>query len=492
MTDTVLESATWPVNNLGEILVQSGTGGDDRVGALPSAFIPQDFASSKVPLKFPSDIVTDGVMPGRVVAKMDGSDGVLAAVSANPGEAVSIDSTSFAVPMIKCVMSTTPSSVFQADYTLTNPVFIGGFTSLQMSLAFASGSSVDTNGAIQVWLYTTGSTYLVRPQLSTTYQEPGRLFVASFGRDCFVSGDPTNRLDEDQIIKIRITITGGTAPSSDSVVWVGPVVCNQRRKKGSILLWADGNYISQNSYLLPMLDNYGLKCNLAILPRTVVPGNGAVTTSMNEAMLRAAYANGHRICIHTAGQATNGWDNVADYPNGSDNGYTSVLNELIAGDAYLDSMGWPEGKGHRVSAYTNPFQPTVSNARQKAVAAAFTTAGLKTCRQGGTYLANASSSVGMLHPAVPNANWRKMVGTMQLTNTNSAFEPMQMIDTAAQRGEVGGILLHRAVTNSTVPASLEMTLANTQLWVEYLAAMVASGAVINETVDVCYKRLKGA
>lgn len=430
----------------------------------------------------------DYTQSGQVLAAMDGTDGSLALISAGAGEAVSLDAATAGIKTVKCTLSTTAAQLFQADYTLTTPVYIGGFSSIQIPLYFTDMSATEISSMlVQIWLYGETSGLTVRPQLSMISQEPGRLCVESYSRDALAGGTTQATMcDEERISKVRIVITSGSSSVAKAPIYIGPIKVNNRRKKGSVLIYADGEYIEQNKYLLPLLDRYGLKANIALTNTNIVAGSGAQTTYMNEVSLAAAYANGHTLVHHTYGNFTNGWDNTTNYPNGADNGQTSVYNDIASGFSYLTSKGWTRGVGHCVNAFTEAFTATVANARQLAVSAALTQAGVKTCRVGSTYLGAQLTPV-----AHPNVNWRRFCGGIQITSGNTAIDVIAIIDGAAQRGEMGTILLHHPIVNTAAPASLSMTVADCVTWVEYLAAMVASGQVINNTIDAEYARLGG-
>ena len=66
-------------------------------------------------------------------------------------------------------------------------------------------------------------------------------------------------------------------------------------------------------------------------------------------------------------------------------------------------------------------------------------------------------------------------GAVQITNTTTASDINTIIDQAANNSEWAIITIHRAVTSS--PGALEMTTANFETWLAYLATVVAAGNV---------------
>lgn len=436
---------------------------------------------------------------GRAFAAMDGTDGALALVSANGnGEAVDYD-TSLGIPMVKCTLPSVAAATYQADYTLTTPIYIGAFSSIQIPFWFSDNTAAQINpaGYVQIHLYSEAGGAVVKTLIKLDYQEPGVLQVESIGRDCAYSGSyPLSVIDSGRITKIRIQIVTGTAPAG-AVVMIGRPVMNQKRSKGAFTVWLDGEYASQQQYLLPILDAFDLKANIAITNKNVVAGSGAPGASMNEAQLAAAYANGHTIVTHTFGNKTAGWSDNTDYPSvGGDNGFAAIVADRTSGDAYLASMGWTRGIGHAVNGYTNAFYSGISLARQNAVSAALRAAGVKTCRVGGRYMATAGG-VGQTFPhAHPNASWMRMVGITQIdqtdANANQCAQWMALADAAIDRGEMAGALLHRGVVDTAPPGALETSISNWLHFCEYLSALRDSGQLVVGTIDQLYSLKRSA
>lgn len=436
---------------------------------------------------------------GRAFAAMDGTDGTLTLVSANGnGEAAAYD-TSLGIPMIKCTLPSAAAATYQADYTLTTPIYIGAFSSIQIPFWFSDNTAAQINpaGYVQIHLYSEAGGAVVKPMVNLDYQEPGILQVQSIGRDCAYTGSyPLAVIDSGRVTKIRIQITTGTAPTG-AVVMIGQPVMNKKRSKGAFAIWLDGEYSSQWQYLLPILDAFDLKANLAITNKNVVAGNGAPGTSTNEAQLDASYANGHTIVTHTFGNKSGGWDNATDYPSvNGDNGYAAVLADRNSGDGYLFSRGWTRGIGHAVNGYTNAFRSGISLARQNAVSAALRAAGVKTCRVGGRYMAT-PGGVGQTFPhAHPNANWMRMVGITQIdqtdANANQCAQWMALADAAIDRGEMAGALLHRGVVDTATPGALETSISNWLHFCEYIAALRDSGQLVVGTIDQLYNLKRSA
>lgn len=436
---------------------------------------------------------------GRAFASMDGTDGTLTLVSTNGnGEAASYD-TSLGVPMVKCTLPSAAGATYQADYTLKEPIYIGAFSSIQIPFWFSDNTAAQISAAsyVQIHLYSESGGVVVKPLVNLDSQEPGVLQVESIGRDCAYTGSyPLSVIDSGRITKIRVQIVTGTAPTG-AVVMIGRPVMNQKRSKGAFTLWLDGEYASQQQYLLPILDAFDLKANLAITNKNVIAGSGAPGTSMNETQLGAAYANGHTIVTHTFGNISAGWDDNTAYPSvNGDNGFAAIVADRTSGDAYLASMGWTRGIGHSVNGYTNAFKSTVALARQNAVSAALRAAGVKTCRVGGRYMATAGG-VGQTFPhAHQNANWLRMVGTTQIdqtdANANQCAQWMALADAAVDRGELAGALIHRSVVDTATPGALETSVSNWLHFCEYIAALRDSGQLITDTIDQLYLMKRSA
>ncbi len=99
MVDTVLEAQSWPVNELGEILLQSGVGINVKAGNLSSNFVP-------------TDVVTGNVL---VVGLMLSQDTKLFGYSANPSSDDTLAIQSF---IDKCGVNATISFDPAKQYTI--------------------------------------------------------------------------------------------------------------------------------------------------------------------------------------------------------------------------------------------------------------------------------------------------------------------------------------------------------------------------------------
>jgi hypothetical protein len=76
MVDTVRESQAFPVNELGEIVLQSGIGTANVVGFLSSSQVPSDFQTNKMVVRFPENIA-GSVSSAQMNSAIAAASGVL-------------------------------------------------------------------------------------------------------------------------------------------------------------------------------------------------------------------------------------------------------------------------------------------------------------------------------------------------------------------------------------------------------------------------------
>lgn len=401
-------------------------------------------------------------------------NGSLSLVSANAGEAVALDSTVLfeGQPTLKCTLGTVASGLFQAEMTFTTPVVQSYFNTIDIPIFCTKdyGQQIGNFQVIQIWLYTdTGKT--LRPQPSITSLSPNGFISIGYARDCTYSGvDTPATTDGEKITKVRVIATSNGLGGS---FWLGNITMNKRFKKGSVLIYADGEYESQRDYLLPLLDKYGLKASLALTWKDI-----GQSGRMSYSDLEAAYQNGHTLINHTYGNIATGWDNNTDWPDSA-----SIANSLKSAWADMRSRGWLRGVGHQVVGYTSGWDAGDPAATKQKVFDGVTGGEVKSLRQGSRLLA--SSGAGALFDPQPVGGlpFVMMYGGIQVTNTDTATNIQAVIDAAEQRGNVGVILFHRIVANTATPTSLEMKVSEAEAAIKYLAAKVNAGTINCLTVD---------
>ena len=401
------------------------------------------------------------------------TDGTLTKTSSGAGEAMTLE-TIDGEAWVKCTPSSSAAATFITRFDLSKPIYFGYFKTIQIPLKFQDMSPTEIASAkFTLWFYT--STGTVRINAIFDKQWPNELVVESFCQDGYINvAQPTTDLNLDQVSRIDIVTTSGSSSAAKGSFWVGPLTVNTRGK-GKVVVRLDGNYDSQHKYILPLLERQGLRGNLHLVTNQVGQAG-----RMTEAQLGRAYDWGHTLAHHTFGNKSNGWDNATDYPDGA-----SITADLNGQWAYLNARGWTRGIGHAVHGFTNTLVNTVSNARQLLVQSAVNAAGVKTISAGGRYLAaGTAGEVGHLFPYChPQANWLGIFGGVMITNTDTAQYVKNVIDAAEDRGELGVIVIHRAVLDSATPAALEMKLGDMANWIEYLGDRVQAGGVDVPTID---------
>jgi hypothetical protein len=419
---------------------------------------------------------------GGIFCDWQSATGTLSMVSVDPGDDIALDATvtldGFAVP--KCTFSNAASGTYIAKFVFTNPVSLASYATMQVPIKntcneTASGVGLST-ATFGVWLYPSGGG-TIRLQCDFANVPPGAWHVFTFGREspaglvqfAGTTAATWDILDTQTISEVRF-VQGTIAASVNYPVWVGPLRVDARAL-AHVSICMDGEYSSQYEILRPLLDRYGFKASLAIT-NSDIGGAGR----MNAAQIDEMYAEGHE-CIHHVYDATksNGYANATDWPSAA-----VISADIRAQWAYFRAKGWTRGIGKIVNSYTNPFDKTVAQARQKLVYEAMRAAGVECSRAStGLYTAQMSLGYGGVRPF-------HLRGAVQISNTHTAADIIATITQAETNGEWAIVTAHRAVAAS--PGSLEMTTANFATWLDYLGERVQRGAIACAPLGEVYDR----
>lgn len=466
-----MSQTVWPLNNKGELVLRKGVGDNTASTFLSQDILPSDQYGT-IPVKLIDGLESNELSTRELTDWVNG--GTLTKVSSNVGEAVTIDNTKLidGKPSLKI---TTSSGVFQCEFTLTKPVSMGGFNSFDLPvwLPYNHGQML-SGSVVQVWIYGSDANQL-RPQYTNETLPPNMWYRVALGRDATLAGAQTAAyLDDYLVTKVRIVITVG---SQTGDIWLGPITTNKRWKKGSVIIYADGQYSSQRDYLLPLLDRYGLKANLALTWKDI-----GAAGQMTYSDLQAAYDAGHTIVNHTYGSNTTGWGDNTQWPDSA-----SISSSINAAWAEMKQRGWTRGIGHQVVGYTNGYTAGSTAATKQKIHEGLIAAGVKTVRQGGRFNA-ASPNIGALYPPQPKeAPYKYLLGGNMSTSTDTQATIKAMFDAVARRGQIGTWTLHRIVANSSTPGSLEIKQTDAAAVIEYLADLVRAGSLdVISPADICY------
>lgn len=379
------------------------------------------------------------------------TNGTLSLISSNGGaEAVALDTavTCDGLPMVRCTQGS--SGTYIADFLFTSPVYLAQMQSLQIPVRFDSNASAWTgsSNSLQLWLWddSTGTRQwrlnaslraLDASELRTGATHMLSLAPGANSQGWAFGGTsaPTNTTDLDaySVYRIRIVVVNVT---SGAQCWLGPIRANGRRKP-VITLCLDGQYSSQHNYLLPMIEAQGLRCSMA-LQYSLIGSGGRMT----EAQLSRAYAAGHEFIHHTYdGSKTAGYQSSSDWVDAA-----AITADIVAGNAYLSARGWTRGLGYAVHAgSTNPYNSSVSAARQAIVTAGYQAAGTKAIRRGAWVMGALERTQSMARPA--STDPYVVCGALQWTSTDNAAALTAIVTRVKARGEWGIITGHRSVVS---------------------------------------------
>ena len=407
------------------------------------------------------------------------TNGTLSLVSANGGgEAFALDPTVTCdgLPMAKATCGSTGTYI--AQFVFTSPVTLAQMQSLQIPIKVSQNGAVfGGTGMAQVWLFddATGTRqWRLATSLNLSKARPGVTHTMSFGPGVAADGwafggtsapTTTTDLDAYTVNRIRIVIAVPAAVAGEAV-WFGPIRANARRKPiVSIVL--DGQYSSQDQYILPMLEAQGLRCSMA-LQHSLIGSGGRMT----EAQLARAYAAGHELIHHTYdGSKTAGYQFASDWADAA-----AITADINAGIAYQQARGWTRGIGYAVhGGSTHPYSGAVSAARQVIVTAGYQAAGIKAIRAGdGFGTAPVKRLQNFARPA--NVDAYSIQGALQWTSTDNAAALAVPITSAKTRGEWAVYTGHRSVVSGA--SSLEILNSDALTWITALADDVRAGKVL--------------
>lgn len=418
-------------------------------------------------------------LSGTLAVDWQLANGTWAVTSANGGgEAAGVDLSVLCdgLPMAKITCGNTGTLI--AQYVFNTPVTIAQMQSMQIPLRMSQNNSVFNGSApLQIWFFddATGTRqWRLVSSLDTSQLRPGVTTTLSFGPGVAADGwafggssAPTNTSDMDAFTINRIqfvqAVPGAVAGQS---MWFGPLRLNGRRKP-VVTICLDGEYASQARYILPMLEAQGLRASLAIQNTAIGTGG-----RMSAAQLDTAYSAGHEMIHHTYDASkTTGYQNSGQWPT-----QASITADIQAGEADRRSRGWLRGLGYAVhGGNVNPYNGTVSAARQAIVTAAYQAAGIKAIREGnaaGTGPLNKLQNMSRLS----NVDAYTVQGALQWTNTDNAASLTAAVTRAKARGEWAIYTGHRSVISA--PAALEVLNSDILSWVQSLGDDVRSGRVL--------------
>lgn len=407
------------------------------------------------------------------------NNGALSMVSSNGGgEAIALDPTKLCdgLPMVKATCGSTGTYI--AQFVFTTAVTLAQMQSLQIPIQVSQNQAVfGGTGMAQIWLFddATGTRqWRLATSLNMSKARPGVTSVLSFSPGAATEGwafggssAPTSTTDMDAftINRIRIVIAVPAAVAGEAV-WFGTIRANARRKPVvSIVL--DGQYSSQDQYILPMIEAQGLRASMALQYSLIGTGG-----RMTEAQLQRAYDYGHELIHHTFdGSKTSGYQSAAEWPDGA-----SITSDIAQGQAYMRARSWTSGLGYAVNGGSvSPYSGAVALARQVVVADAIRAAGIKAVRSGDGF---GTAPVRRLQPTsrTSNVDLLSIQGALQWTSTDNAAALTVPITGAKSKGEWAIYTGHRTVISG--PGSLEILNSDCLTWLQTLGDEVRSGRVL--------------
>jgi len=408
--------------------------------------------------------------------------GALTLASANTAEAVALDTAVLfdGYPAVKCTLSTTNAATYIARWTPTNTISLKNFVNIQVPFRMTGVDSTCSHG-LQIWLKcASGKQARLVPIHTRTL--PGEWRVDTWvrttlsGTVSFTNTSNWDFLDSEQINAIDIVATSQVA-SNPYPFWLGPLRANATGDKGVLSIRLDGEYSSQSSIILPLLEAAGLTASLALTHADI-----GTAGRMSIGQIDAAYDAGHEVILHTYDSTkVNGYANATDWPSGY-----QITNDIMTGFAAAAAQGWTRGMGTLVEGFSgNYFTATSSATRQKLLKAALSAAGVETFLEitSSTMLNATSGPVGYSSPVV---HCQKSIGS-----TDTPATVKTVIDSAIAGKEWAVLVMHEAVADGVTPVGNQMTASDIENWVSYLASVVAAGNLHVMPVKQAFRSIHG-
>lgn len=405
------------------------------------------------------------------------TNGTLSLTSANGGgEAAALDATTTCDGLSMAKFTQGTAGTFTADYVFTAPVYLSQMQTLQIPIRWSTNVTAWTGStnSLQIWLYSdSGGTLQWRlaaslRALDGTEFRPGVTHTVSVAAGTGTQGwtfsgatTTTTDMDAQTIYKVRVVFVSNVAAEA---VWIGTIRANGRRKP-CVTIVLDGQYSSQNNWLIPMMEAQGVRCSLA-LQGDQLGQSGRMTT----AQVSRAYSWGHEVINWGYDSSkTVGYNNAADWADAA-----AITADLNLNIALMTTNGWDRGKYYAVhGGSTNNWGSTVSAARKAIVLSGYQAAGIKAIRRGNYAAGFLTRQQNMAR--VNNVDPYTVSGAIQWTSTDNAAALTALVTAAKLRGEWAIITGHRSVVSGA--GSLEILNSDFLTFIQSLGDDYRAGKV---------------
>jgi hypothetical protein len=354
----------------------------------------------------------------------------------------------------KCTFAN--SATFSMAFSLTNYISLKDITRLSIPIKITCGESASgvgqSSGWFYLWLGTTGGKNI---RLGARFDSfvPGEWHMLTWSNvdngsvDGIVNSGSTatwSTLATEAINSITIVQVAG-ANAASYPVWLGPVIADSGhvQDKGLVSFVFDGNFDNQYTNLFPLLKEFGVPVCLA-LTSGYIGANGRTTESQLDEMYLAGYDMIH----HTfASGKLNGYSNTTDWPTSFE-----ICNDILAQWNYFKSKGWDRGIGYAVEAFGGNFSPSITQAVQKKIKAAFKSAGVKTMRRS----ASDYSRLNAVGYKPVEDNLQSIISSLSLVSTTTLGNVTALVDKAVSTKQ--HLVIHGHEVVSGTPTGNQITI----------------------------------
>lgn len=371
-----------------------------------------------------------------------------------------------------------------AVVTLPSPINLAGVDNLTFALRFDSNIAANP-GINKFWfiVYFSDGTF-VNYAFDCKAHAPGTNHIVNITRYApdnvnFTRYGGTDYFDSKTVTQVGVLTDTTSVMGVGANVWVACLGYDMK-SKSKILLGFDGNYLTQKTILLPILEEFGLRANFYIQQyRLGQSGRFSVSD------LDRIYALGHAVCMHSYSKDAD-YTSTASFPTATLQ--SDAVSEITQFAAWAAGRGYTRGAGHICAAIISPYDYSVgtqTQARMNAVRAALAQVSAKTYRLGSpvnpwaTFESTdpAKRSIDIFVSQINSAS----PGTSGI-DINSATEARSQVQYATRHGMVKMFYGH-AFALSGASGSTTANRDVIYALCDEIARQIAMGKTTNPTID---------
>lgn len=488
MSDNVLESPTWPVNELGEIVLGVGTGTSNVTGFLNNNLVPVEAVSNKVAVKMPSNVVLaeTNLLTGGIEKLTAGERSVVVADLLRRGSRLLTGKPIIRAPKDTAGVLLSPNVTiaaavrngrncwevtFPAEATNKSvyfPITSRTYTDKVSAVIEVEDAAEWNGGSWRLALFTDINLTVGMRHVQTVGAGTGwdgfHQIAPLAGEWAAVGGGSFSST----MTYAAFQAVRKSSPTGTTRIWIYEMAEAVKNTLPSIIIGADDGHGTWYTDGLPILEKYGFSSYLAYIHDSALAGGSSMTVTQ----WQDAIARGHHAVIHGCKAGVN---SLRDYFT-TYTGYASPYDAMVADITYnrdgmvgnaLDS----DGRGRHFYVLPQGFHQNTGGAGDNTVMTALAAAGIRTCRMAavtnGFIVSGGGTGQRMYIPIIGHS----YAGGSEATNISAIITSMQN-EINAGRSVV--LMQHMVSASPTLPE--QITPANLELLVSAANDLVQSGA----------------